>query len=376
MKKRIQVGLLFGGKSAEHEISILSARNILEALDPARYHAVLIGIDKQGRWHRQDMQKFMSEAGYDYRIGASDSGLALIPGKTQDQIVPDGAGGDYIDQLDVIFPITHGPFGEDGALQGMLKLTGIPFVGASVLGSAVGMDKDVMKRLLRDAGIRIGNFMTFRKHEIDDIVFDAVREELGLPVYVKPANLGSSVGINRVGARGTDEGGYHAEESDFRAAVNEAFRFDQKIVIEENIVGREIEVAVLGDETPRASVAGEIIPGDGFYSYKSKYMDANEARLEMPAKISDDLLFRLQQVAIRTFQVLECSGLARVDFFVTQDETIYVNEINTLPGFTSISMYPKLWELSGIPREDLVDTLIQLALDRHERDAALKTTVE
>ncbi len=375
MKKRIQVGLLFGGKSAEHEISILSARNILDALDPARYQAILIGIDKQGRWHRQDLQKFMKEANYNYKIDMDRANLALVPGKGEDQIIPD-AGRDFIGHLDVIFPIAHGPFGEDGTVQGMLKLAGIPFVGASVLGSAVGMDKDVMKRLLRDSGIPVSKFMVFRKHQIDDIVFDAVRKELGMPVYVKPANLGSSVGINRVDSKTAAEGGYHAEEKDFRVAINEAFRYDQKIIIEETVVGREIEVAVLGNEAPRASVPGEVIPRGGFYSYESKYLDEHGARLEMPARLPDTLVARLQHAAIRAFEVLCCEGMARVDFFVTADEKIYVNEINTLPGFTSISMYPTLWELSGVPRDELVDTLIDLALQRHARESHLKTTVE
>jgi D-alanine-D-alanine ligase len=262
-----------------------------------------------------------------------------------------------------VFPILHGPLGEDGAVQGLLKLADVPFVGAGVLGSAVGMDKDVMKRLLRDAGLPVPKFLVFGRAQKPD--YAAVTQALGSPVFVKPANLGSSVGISKA----KDEAGFHK-------AVAMAFRYDTKIVIEENIQAREIECAVLGNEAPQASIAGEIIPTHEFYSYEAKYLDADGARLEIPAKIDAAIQKRVQELAVRTFQALNCEGMGRVDFFLTPAGELYVNEINTIPGFTKISMYPKLWEASGIGYTQLISRLIELAMDRFQHERTLSSTYD
>ena len=257
--------------------------------------------------------------------------------------------------------LLHGPFGEDGTIQGLLKLAGVPFVGAGVLGSAVGMDKDVMKRLLRDAGIPIPGFLSFASNRPPK--FKDVSRELGLPLFVKPANLGSSVGISKA-----------KDETGFSKAVGDAFRYDTKILVEEAVQGREIECAVLGNDDPQASVPGEIIPTREFYDYDAKYVDENGARLEAPAKLNADTVRRVQELAIRTFQALNCEGMGRVDFFLKTDGTLLVNEINTIPGFTKISMYPRLWALSGISYTELIDRLIQLAIERFAHEQKLRTS--
>src|SRR3989344_7305288 len=241
----------------------------------------------------------------------------------------------------MFFPVLHGPFGEDGTMQGLLKLANIPFVGADVLGSAIGMDKDAMKRLLRDAGIPIGRFVVLKKNETSS--YKNIVKMLGLPLFIKPANLGSSVGVHKV----------HNEKG-FDEALNDGFSFDTKVIVEEFIDGREIECSVLGNDDPIASVSGEIIVKDEFYSYNAKYIDEDGAMLEIPAKITKSQVRKVQELAIKTFKILECSGMARVDFFMTKKEKIIVNEINTIPGFTSISMYPKLWEASGIGYSELI----------------------
>ena len=241
-----------------------------------------------------------------------------------------------------------------------MKLAGVPFVGSDVLGSAIGMDKDVVKRLLRDAGISIADFVTFKRP--DNIIFEDVQEKLGLPLFVKPANAGSSIGINKV-----------HDEDEFDAAVKEAFKFDQKIIIEEAIIGREIEVAVLGNENPEASIPGEVIPHHEFYDYSAKYLDENGAGLEIPAKLTDEETKKIQATAIKTFRTLCCEGMARVDGFLTESGEFIINEINTIPGFTKISMYPKLWEASGLPYSKLIDRLIELAIGRFEREKQIET---
>jgi len=364
MNRKLRVGVIFGGKSAEHEVSLQSAKNIVEAMDKDKYEVVLIGIDKKGRWYLNEESRFLLNENDPklIRLGSTDEELGLIPGET-DQLI-NVSKQQRIGEIDVIFPILHGPFGEDGTMQGLLKLSNIPFVGASILGSAVGMDKDVMKRLLRDAGIPIADFLVFNQHSIDDINFGQVTEKLGLPLFIKPANLGSSVGISKV-----------EKEKDFLKATQMAFQYDHKIIIEEYIAGREIECSVLGNENPMASLPGEIIPQHDFYSYEAKYIDEKGAALEIPAKLPDDLIRKIQECAVKTFKVLCCEGMARIDFFLTNDNNIVVNEINTIPGFTKISMYPKLWEVSGIPYKELIDRLIKLALERHEKEQDLKSSV-
>jgi len=364
--KKIRVGILFGGKSAEHEVSLQSAKNIIEAIDKTKYEISLIGIDKQGRWHAEDSSRFLLNAANPklIKLNSSGQGVAIVPGKETHPLVSSSAQ-NQLDPVDVIFPVLHGPFGEDGTVQGMLKLAGIPFVGASVLGSAVGMDKDVMKRLLRDAGIPVAKFITVSRTQRPGVSFAYLREQLGLPFFVKPANLGSSVGVGKI-----------KSESDFGAASDTAFQFDHKVLYEEAITGREIEVSVLGNENPIASIPGEIIPKHEFYSYDAKYIDETGAKLEVPARLSETEVQRFQAMALQAFRTLEGEGMARVDFFFTAKNEIVVNELNTIPGFTRISMYPRLWEASGISYSELIHRLITLALDREQRDRQLKISHE
>jgi D-alanine-D-alanine ligase len=364
MRKKIRVAVLFGGRSAEHEISLISAKNVVEAIDKKKYEVVLIGIDKKGKWYFNDDEKLLQKADRPRAIkfDRESNALALVPSNKSKQWLrlsnrrPQKP-------VDVVFPVLHGTFGEDGTVQGLLKMADIPFVGAGVLGSAVGMDKDVMKRLLRDTGIPIARFVTVHSSERKQLDFVAVARELGLPFFIKPANLGSSVGIHKV-----------KDEREFAAAVEDAFRYDQKILIEEYIQGREIECSVLGNEDPIASVPGEIITRHEFYSYEAKYLDEKGAALEIPARLSAPVAEEIQRTAVKTFKALCCEGMARVDFFLRDDKEIIVNEINTIPGFTKISMYPKLWEASGLSYPDLIDRLIQLALERFKREKKLKTT--
>lgn len=357
MSKKINVGILFGGKSVEHEVSVRSAKNVYDAIDKNKYNVIMIGISKKGKWfYNPDI----SEDG----CVIENNPLALIPGAENHQII-DIENKNEIVKLDVIFPILHGPYGEDGTMQGLLKLTNIPFVGSSVLGSAVGMDKETMKRLLKDSKIPSAKYMVFNKY-IDDVpnpTFEEVKAYLGMPVFVKPANLGSSVGINKV-----------SNENDFNQAINEAFKYDTKLIVETNIVGKEIECSVLGNEKPIASLPGEIISNHDFYSYEAKYLDENGAVLEIPAKLPEDTIKRIQEMAIKAFKSLYCEGLTRVDFFLTKDNELLVNELNTLPGFTNISMYPKLWEISGISYSDLIDKLIQYGIEKYNREKELKTS--
>lgn len=365
MTRKLHVGIIFGGRSAEHEVSIQSARNIIEALDPERYELTLIGIDRDGQWYLNDMSHFLlgSQNADLLKLNDANNALVLRPGSGGAQLVR-AQGMQPLPALDVVFPVLHGTYGEDGAVQGLLRMAGVPFVGSSVLGSAVGMDKDVMKRLLREAGVPTPNWVTAHAWERDSLSLEAVLDTLGgFPLFVKPANLGSSVGIHKV---------RHAGE--WQAALDDAFAYDHKILIETGLTCREIECSVLGNEHPKASVPGEIKVQAEFYSYEAKYIDETGASLEIPAQLSPELTARVQELAIQTFQVLNAEGLARVDCFLTPEGEVYVNEINTLPGFTRISMYPKLWEASGLGYRELLDELLALALARSEREAALKTS--
>lgn len=359
---RVRVGILFGGQSAEHEISILSARNVLAALDPARFEPVLIGIDRDGRWLIQDPQRLLASARDPRLVHIQD--CAPIP---MTDLIP-SRGADQASGVDVVFPVLHGTLGEDGAMQGLLEVLGVPYVGAGVLGSAIGMDKDVSKRLLRDAGIPVAQFITLRRELFDADPAGALASagKLGFPLFTKPANAGSSVGVRKV-----------KSPADLEVAIRQAFELDMKVLCEQAVVGREIELAVLGDTPPAVTVAGEIVVShpDGFYSYDAKYIDESGAKLELPASLTAEQLERAQALALKTFEVLECEGMARVDMFLSPDGQLYLNEINTIPGFTAISMYPKLWELSGVPPRELVSRLIYLALRRAQRRGALRRSL-
>lgn len=362
MSKKIRIAVLFGGKSAEHEVSLRSAKNVIDALDKNKYDPVLIGIDKTGRWLPPTKSNLLLSGSKidNHQIGNTDV-VALI--SQENGKIIETSTKDKHDYVDVVFPVLHGPFGEDGTVQGLLKLANVPFVGAGVVGSAVGMDKDVMKRLLRDADMLVAKFIVYKKHEPEKISFNKIKKELGIPFFVKPANLGSSVGISKV-----------HNQKEFKSAIEDAFKYDNKILIEEYIKGREIECSVLGNEKPIASVPGEIIPKHEFYSYDAKYLDENGAILKIPADLPKSTIKNIQKIAVKAFEVLCCEGMGRIDLFLTEDNKIVVNEINTIPGFTSISMYPKLWEESGITYTELIDKLIRLAVDRFNKEAKLKTS--
>ncbi len=364
MKKKLRVAILFGGQSAEHEISLISARNIAAAMDRKKYQIIAIAIDKQGRWFIDEGARLLCES-TPSRVAFRDGSkaAAVLPGLTATPMIrlaPRRALG----RVDVVFPVLHGPFGEDGTVQGLLKLANLPFVGAGVLGSAVGMDKDVMKRLLRDAKIPIPKFLVFERQTLRQINYTSVKRALGLPLFVKPANLGSSVGISKV-----------THEKEFGRALREAFRYDNKVLLEEGINGREIECSVLGNEKPIASLPGEIITRHNFYSYDAKYLDEKGAQLIVPARLPKRVVTRIQELALKAFKLLCCEGMARVDFFLRGQSEIIVNEINTIPGFTKISMYPKMWQASGISYAELIDRLIRLALERSQKEKNLRTSV-
>jgi len=363
LKKKKRVAIIFGGKSAEHEISIISAKNVIDAIDKEKYEPVPIGIDKDGTWYLNDKSKFILEGSNPKlaKINKANIKVALVPTNNSNELVSITDSKNK-GKIDVAFPVLHGTYGEDGSIQGLLRMANIPYVGADVLGSAVGMDKDVLKRLLRDAGIPTPRFEVFDKQTIKNTDFYKLTNRFGKTLFIKPANLGSSVGINKVDNK---EG--------FEEAVKDAFKYDKKIIIEEAIEGREIECSVLGNEEPIASLPGEIVVNSGFYSYETKYLDEEAARLEVPVKLPEETVKKVQKCAVKTFKVLCCSGMARVDFFLRDNNEILVNEINTIPGFTKISMYPKLWEASGIPYSELIDRLIQLAINRFSKEQSLKT---
>ncbi|RRV06765.1 D-alanine--D-alanine ligase [Pseudomonas sp. v388] len=361
MKK--SVAIVFGGQSSEHEVSLQSARNVINAIDRQRYDLTLIGIDKLGRWLRFEESDYLLNASDPAKIKLTPSGrlLALLPGSADAQFI-DVESGSRLPRIDVVFPLIHGAYGEDGSLQGLLRLLAIPFVGPDVLASSACMDKDVTKRLLRDAGIVVAPFMVLSRGEMAD--FAQMSARLGLPMFVKPASQGSSVGVSKV----TDEAG-------LMAALALAFEYDHKVLIEQGIVGREVECAVLGNHEPQVSVCGEVVANDEFYAYDTKYLNDGQARIAIPAELAPDLSEQVRNVAIQAYRVLGCAGLSRVDFFVTEAREIIINEVNTIPGFTSISMYPKLWQASGLSYPDLIDRLINLALERADESRLLKTEI-
>ncbi len=359
--RKTRVAILFGGRSAEHDVSRASAANVLRSLDPERYEPVLVGITRDGRWIPADARNGAGTGTTELVVPEQGPQLSFLPGGHGRIVLSHGADQAVreLPAVDAVFPVLHGPHGEDGTVQGALELADVPYVGSGVVGSAVSMDKDVAKRLIRDAGLPTSRFVSmtaFAPLSYDD----AVRAVGTAEVFVKPANMGSSVGVSKAG---------NAEE--FKTACELASRFDRKILIEEAVPSvREIECSVLEDgkgET-HASELGEIVPHSkhGFYSYTAKYTDAEGAALVVPARLSKEQSDTFKALAIKTFQTLCCEGMARIDFFLSGDR-ILVNEANTLPGFTNISMYPKLWEASGLPQGKLMDVLIEHALARHQR---------
>ena len=356
---KIKVAIVFGGRSTEHEISILSAQNVYKSLDKDRFEPVLIGIDKQGQWHYNDTAKLLLDNEQNKQI-TSMSNPVLLSQNTSERTLVSKTSNETITTIDVLFPVLHGTYGEDGSIQGLAKLANIPVVGCGVLGSAVGMDKDIMKRILRDADIPVAKWITVRNSP-NGVEYENVSSILGAEVFIKPANLGSSVGV-----------AFAKNKLEFDEGLREALTYDNKVIIEEKIVGRELECAVLGNHDPIASIPGEVEPTNEFYSYKSKYLDEKGAVLHIPAQLTPEQVSNIQKLAVEVFTLLECRGMSRVDMFMKADSQLIINEINTIPGFTDISMYPKLWELTGIPQQDLITKLVMLAIEEHNRTNNLK----
>jgi D-alanine-D-alanine ligase len=358
--KKLRVGIIYGGRSGEHEVSVVSAASIFKHLDRARYDAVPVLIAKSGQWVLGGKAPEVLNAG---AVGEADATGALQPTEPSAAVARSG--------FDVVFPVLHGPYGEDGTVQGLLELANVPYVGAGVLGSAVGMDKAVMKTLFAAAGLPIVPHLTVLRREWDRdkaSIGKRAAEHLRFPMFVKPANLGSSVGISKA-----------TSTAELDTAMDLAFQFDRKAVVEAAVPNtREIECAVLGNDEPEASVAGEVIVThrDGFYSYEAKYLDPDGASLKIPADIPSATAQQVQRVSVEAFRALELSGMARVDFLLNGTSgDLYLNEVNTIPGFTAISMYPKMWEASGLPYPALLDRLIALALERHEDKQRLRTSI-
>jgi len=376
-RARVRVGVIFGGRSVEHEVSLRSARAVMDALDPRRYEVVPIGITKKGRWvlggtHHSlpadpSVRRLVplrdggeTPAGPLARLTTSISGSPARTGSRQTAGYPGGGA------IDVIFPVVHGTGGEDGALQGLLELADIPYVGAGVLGSALGMDKAAMKSMFRDAGLPIVDYRVVRRGDLEggmERISLHLEEALGYPCFVKPANGGSSVGVSKAkDRRGLVDG------------LRLAAHYDRRILVERGIDAREVECSVLGNDDPQASVPGEIVPAHEFYDYEAKYLDSG-SRLVIPAALAPAQERLVRELAVRAFQALDLAGMARVDFFLDKNtEAVFVNELNTIPGFTRISMYAKLWEASGLPFSKLVDRLIDLAFERHAEKKTLITT--
>ena len=353
MSPRVRVAILMGGRSSEHEISVASARSVLDSLDPDRYEAVTVEIDREGKWQLESGESRALDRGAAGELDEGEGRTAVETLPVPTESVPAA-----LADVDVVIPILHGPFGEDGTVQGLLELADVPYVGAGVLGSALAMDKDRFKAVMRDAQIPVTRNITLREG-------DEPENPFGYPVFVKPARLGSSVGISKV----------HSEQ-ELAPAIELAFRHDEKVLVEEFVPGTEVECGVLGsNRSPIASLPGEIV-SHGFdapdwYDYSAKY-DEGGMDLIVPPRISQEQIERVQRLAVESFVVSECDGMARVDFFVREDGEVLVNELNTIPGFTSTSVYAKLFEASGIPYSELLDRLVELALERHERRARLQ----
>jgi D-alanine-D-alanine ligase len=380
-KKKLRVGVLFGGRSGEHEISLRSALTVMSAMDPARYEIVPIGIGRDGRWYleRNALKMLAEKTPHLAALSAGGTQVTLLPHPEGQALVATPSDGaptgststqDSIPGVDVVFPVLHGTYGEDGTVQGLFELAGIAYVGAGVLGSAIGMDKDAQKRLLRDAGVAVVKYFAIDRADYLETPELGARlaRKLGYPVFVKPNALGSSIGISRV-----------KRAADLKAALDDAFQYDRKALIEASCEGREFECAVLGNDRPEASIPGEVLVkgAHDFYDYESKYVDPEGSATKIPADMPAAKAKKLRAMAVAAFKALSLRGMARVDFLASRDlREIYVNEVNTIPGFTAISMYPKLWEASGIPLPKLIERLIELALEEHRDRASLKITYQ
>jgi D-alanine-D-alanine ligase len=363
----IKVGVLYGGRSGEHDVSRCSAASVVRFLDKSKFDVTAIGIDHSGKWYVQDTPEIIDDKDFGSVLNLNKTGDWFVNHYERDgrlYLYNSATGREIF--VDVVFPVVHGTFCEDGTLQGLLELAMVPYVGADVIGSSIGMDKDVTKRLLKEAGVPVVDYIKIFRHEWVDLknrCIDRITKELGYPCFVKPCNAGSSVGVSKV-----------KNPSMLEDAINEALLWDNKFLVEKGVNAREIEFSIIGNEKPESSDPGEIRPKHEFYSYEAKYIDSDGAELIIPADISPELSEKMKKIAVDAYLALCCCGMARVDFFLDRDSgKFYCNEINTLPGFTSISMYPKLWERSGIKYSSLLESLIQLALERRNSRNRLRT---
>lgn len=355
--KKITVGIVYGGQSLEHEVSLQSAKSIYDAIDRDKFIPILIGVNKDGKWNISDQSSFLYFP-HDItkvKLKESDKYIAIIPGTEKNQFI-NIVDGNIFDQIDVIFPIIHGNMGEDGSLQGLLNLITLPYVGSDVIGSAICMDKDIAKRLMKAVGIKVANGYSFTSNQQNEISYNFLASTLGKVLFVKPANSGSSIGVSKV-----------SSEESLNKAINLAFQYDNKIIIEESVIGREIEFSVLGNENPIVSLPGEVFINSELYSYKEKYQNKSNSKFDIPALLSETITKEMQETAILAYKTLQCHGLARIDFFLTKKGEFFINEINTLPGLTKTNIYPKLWEVSGISYSHLITRLIDLAIERHKQ---------
>jgi len=354
---RINLGLIFGGRSGEHQVSLMSARSVLSALNPEKYNVIQIGISQEGMWLvGENILEEMINGNLTNLTKVvvfpdpTREGLYILRDRKSEQLL------EYFSALDVVFPVLHGTFGEDGTLQGLLELAGITYIGAGVLSSSVGMDKGLFRDVMLANGIPVVETIVVSRHDIDldvALVIDQAENLMAYPLFVKPANAGSSVGVSKCNHR-----------SDLLEGLMEASRFDRRVLIQRAVNAREIEVSVLGNDIPEVSIPGEIRPAGEFYSYEAKYLNA-DSELLIPAPIPDEMVDQVQELAIKAYQAIDCTGMARVDFLLDKDSNdIYLGEVNTIPGFTQISMYPKLWEASGLPYPQLIDRLVELAIER------------
>lgn len=366
-KRKIRVAVIFGGRSGEHEVSLVSAQGIMKAIDKEKYEVLPIGITKDGRWIASGDPMKALQSG----VNAGSEPVVLLGDPSQRGLMrlkesDKGLTPPRLVEIDVVFPVLHGPYGEDGTVQGLLELAGIPYVGAGVTGSALGMDKLIFKDLMRAHGLPVVPYLSIKRREWErsqEAVIGRIEAMLSYPMFVKPANLGSSVGITKV-----------HERAELPHALDEAACYDRKLLVEQGINAREIEVSVLGNDDPIVSVPGEIIPCREFYDYRAKYIDEG-SKLLIPAPIPEETALRARELAIKAYLAIDCAGMARVDFLLDRDDgTLYLSEVNTIPGFTPISMYPKLWEASGISYPELIDRLIELALERYEDKSRSRTS--
>jgi D-alanine-D-alanine ligase len=367
---RMKIGVLYGGRSGEHDVSLCSAATVVSALNNSKYEIIAIGIDRDGKWYVQDKPEIVPHKDFGKILSLKKRGTWLVnhfEDGNKLSLYNMEVSGEKV-TIDIVFPVLHGTFGEDGTLQGLLELAMVPYVGADVIGSAVGMDKDVAKRLLHEAGIPVVPSLTVNQQQWlshQKSIMESAIGKLGLPLFIKPVCAGSSVGVKKV-----------KEEAMFAQAMDFALQFDTRVIIEKAIDCREIECAVLGNENPVASILGEVISNHEFYSYEAKYIDPAGATPKIPAQMEASLANLIRKMAVDGYLALGCSSMARVDFFLDKKSNeFYINEINTLPGFTSISMYPKLWEATGLKYSDLLDYLIALAQDRHKKKLAIKTEI-